>query len=289
MLMSLFNKIGILSRLDNEQAVRVAVDIHRFVLRKKLVAVPEEEFARATNLDGGTPLKEMDVDLIVAVGGDGTVLKTSMLMPNPETPVMAVNMGRRGYLADVQPEDALKAVDACLAGKCRREEHMKLKVSMEGIQPVDGLNEVLIAPVLPYKMLDLQVDVGEYELVECRADGFIVATPTGSTAHAFSAGGPILDPRLEAYVLAFICPVEPIHPIVVGSDKNITVRLATSNERATVIVDGRYRQDLKNSTEAVISRSNQKSVFLRFSEPKARKSFLRFPLAEIGRSEGTGA
>ncbi|MFH0848336.1 MAG: NAD(+)/NADH kinase [archaeon] len=285
----MFNKIGIISRLDNEQAVKVAVDIHRFVVRKKLVAVPEEELALTANLDGGTPLKEMDVDMIITVGGDGTVLKTSMLMPNPTTPVMAVNMGRRGYLADVQPEDALKAVDACLAGKCHREEHMKLSVSIEGSPPVAGLNEVLIAPVLPYKMLDLQVDVGEYELVECRADGFIVATPTGSTAHAFSAGGPILDLALEAYVLAFICPMEPIHPIVVGSDKNIMVRLAAPNQRATVIVDGRYRQDLKNGTKAVISRSSEKAVFLRFSKLSARKSLLRFPLAETGRSAGTGA
>lgn len=284
----MFRKIGIVSRLDNEEAVKLASDIHRFIVRKKLDAFPEEEFARMRALDKGTPLKEMDVDMIVTIGGDGTVLKTSMLMPTPETPMLAINMGRRGYLADVQPEDAMKAVDSCLAGKCRREEHMKLRVTMEKSRPVEGLNELLVAPILPYKMLDLQIQVGGYELVECRADGFIVATPIGSTAHAFSAGGPVLDPRLEAYVLAFICPVEPIHPVVVEADKDIAVRLAEPSERATVIVDGRYRRDITGSGEVKITKSDHRAVFLRFSKPSRRKTLLRFPLAEIERSEGTG-
>jgi NAD kinase len=83
--------------------------------------------------------------------------------------------------------------------------------------------------------------------------------------------------------------MEPIHPIVVGSDKNIKVRLASPNQRATVIVDGRYRQDLKNGTMATISKSSEKAIFLRFSKLGTRKSLLRFPLAETGRSAGTGA
>ncbi len=284
----MFKRIGIVSRLDNEEALRLASEIYRFIMRMKLIAVPEEEFARAKNLSGGRLLKDMDVDMIVSIGGDGTVLKTSMLMPRPETPVLAVNMGRRGYLAEVEPGDALKAIDDCLSGRCRMEERMKLKVSMEILPPFEGLNEVLIAPLLPYKMLDMHVEVGGYELPRCRADGFIVATPTGSTAHAFSAGGPILDPELDAFVLAFICPVEPVHPVVVGADKSIRVWLTNSNQ-ASIVVDGRVRHELKSGSKVEISKSDHRSVFLRFGKPKTRKNLLRFPLAEIERSESAGA
>ncbi len=281
-----FKKIGIVSRLDNEEALRLASEVYRSILRMKLIAVPEEELARARNLSGGTQLKDMDVDMIVSIGGDGTVLKTSMLMPKPETPLMAVNMGRRGYLADVEPENALKAISACVNGRCRTEKRMKLKVTLDGVRPTEGLNEVLVAPSLPYKMLDLHIEVGGYALPECRADGFIVATPTGSTAHAFSAGGPILDPGMDACVLAFICPVEQIHPVVVGADKNICIRLTNSNQ-ASIIIDGRARHELKSGSKVTISKSDHRSFFLRYGGSKIHKNLLRFPLAEI-ESESAG-
>lgn len=278
-----------MSRLDNKDALETAADLFKFIARRGLVGIPEREFARVKRLNGGRPLTEMRADLMVTVGGDGTVLKTCMLMPEPSTPILAVNMGRRGYLTEVPPEDAREAVADCLKGKIRLEKHMKLTMVHSSGSSVEGLNEALVTSALPYKMIDVNIKVGGYNLVDCRADGLIAATPTGSTAHAFSAGGPVLDPSLDAFVLAFICPVDPVHPVVVSADKAISVKMSNKASRASVIVDGRHRQDLLPGTSVLIRRSKRKAVFVRFDRPKIRRSLVRFPAPEIGKSESAGS
>jgi len=275
----------VVSRLDDSDALETAADLFKFVLSKGLVGIPEEEFARLKRFGGGKPLSEMEADLVVTVGGDGTVLKTSMLIPEPDTPILAVNRGRRGYLTEVSPEQGREAIRDCLKGKIRLEEHMKLSVVHSSGSSVDGLNEALLAPALPYKMIPVNLRVGGYDLVDCRADGLIVATPTGSTAHAFSAGGPVLDPSLDAFVLVFLCPVDPIHPVVVPAKREISLKLSDAASRASVIVDGRHRQDLGPGASISIRKSKRKAVFVRFNRPRVRRSLVRFPAVEIGRSE----
>jgi len=284
----LIKRVGVVSRLDDSDALETATDLFKFVLSKGLVGIPEEEFARLKRFSGGKPLSEMKTDLIVTVGGDGTVLKTSMLIPEPGTPILAVNRGRRGYLTEVAPEQGREAIRDCLKGKIRLEEHMKLSVLQSSGSSVDGLNEALLAPALPYKMIPVNIRVGGYDLVDCRADGLIVATPTGSTAHAFSAGGPVLDPSLDAFVLVFVCPVDPIHPVVVPAEREISIKLSDTASHASVIVDGRHRQDLAPGASISIRKSKRKAVFVRFNRPRVRRSLVRFPAVEIRRSERAG-
>ena len=157
----MISRVGFVSRLDEAEALETAASLFRFALGKGLTAVPEEEFARLKHLDGGRSLSEMKVDLIVTVGGDGTVLKTSMLMSKPTTPILAVNMGRRGYLTEVPPGEAEEAINDCLKGRIRLEERMKLSLMHGSGITVDGLNEALVAPALPYKMIDVKIRFGE--------------------------------------------------------------------------------------------------------------------------------
>ena len=285
----MIRRIGVVSRLDDSDALETAADLFSFILSRGLTGIPEEEFARLKRLGGGKPLSEMKADLIVTVGGDGTVLKTSMLIPESETPILAVNMGRRGYLTEVSPEQGKEAIKDSLKGKIRLEEHMKLSVVHGSGSSIDGLNEALLAPAVPYKMMALNIKVGGHDLVDCRADGLIVATPTGSTAHAFSAGGPVLDPSLDAFVLVFICPVDPIHPVVVPAKKEISIKLSNAASRASVVVDGRHHQDLAPGTSILIKKSKHKAVFVRFDRPRIKRSLVRFPAAGIGRSESAGS
>ncbi len=284
----MIKRVGVVSRLDDGDALETAADLFKFVLSKGLVGIPEEEFARLKRFSSGKPLSEMKADLIVTVGGDGTVLKTSMLIPEPDTPILAVNRGRRGYLTEVSPEQGREAIRDCLKGKIRLEEHMKLSVVHSSGSSVDGLNEALLAPALPYKMIPISIRVGGYDLVDCRADGLIVATPTGSTAHAFSAGGPVLDSSLDAFVLVFLCPVDPIHPVVVPAKREISIKLNDAASRASVVVDGRHRQDFAPGASISIRKSKRKAVFVRFNRPRVRRSLVRFPAVEIGRSESAG-
>jgi NAD+ kinase len=270
----------VVSRLDQDEALRVSKDLLNALRKRGHKVSPEQQFARRMKLEGGKDFAELDTDLIITVGGDGTVLKTCMSLKNPSIPILAVNMGRRGYLTEVEPKDVVKAVDNFLKGKCRVEEHSKLSVYFEGQRVVDGLNEAVITSGTPSKMLSFRVEVNSAQFLQFRADGMIVSTPTGSTAYSLSAGGPIVDNSLNAFILSFICALESLSPFVVGMDKAISIHLADTKLRGTLVVDGRYQRDIMPNSSITIKRSNSKAVFVRFREATPIRTLMRLPEPE---------
>jgi NAD+ kinase len=261
----LFRSVGIVPRLDSEDALGLATNLHRYLKSNRVSAIPEIEFARLKNIDGGVSLAEMNADLIVTIGGDGTVLKTLMSIQKPETPILAVNMGRRGYLTEVGPENAVKALKECLLGKHGLQEHAKLSICFEDKLLTDGLNEVLITASTSWKMLHFELRYDNENLVHQRADGLIIATPTGSTAHALSAGGPILQTSLDAFTAVFICPSDHVRALVFSSVSDLQVKLADPKLRALITVDGRFTKHLPPGSSLTIRKSKNKAVFVRLN------------------------
>lgn len=276
----MFKKVALVPRLDSKDALDLATKIYRFLSRRGVAVVPEAEFARAYNLDDGKPFSEMNVDAVITVGGDGTVLKTCMLIPKPETPILAVNMGRRGYLTEVDPAGAIEAVAKCLKGKYRLEEHWKLSLYFQGKLLTDGLNEVLVTSSTPFKMLEFSIYTGDRHLVDSRADGLIVATPTGSTAHALSAGGPVLETSVDAFALVFICPLEPIRSFVMPAEEALKIDILDPKLKASVVVDGRYERELMPKSSIAIGKSKHKAVFIRLGASYLGRTLARIPSLE---------
>ena len=192
-------KVGLVSRLDDPRALEVAATLAKQLRKRGVIVSAELELAKRARLGDGKDLTDLRADLVMTVGGDGTVLKTCMSIPNPETPILAVNMGRRGYLTEVEPPKALRAVELFMKGKCRLEKRSKLAVHMNGTHVVDALNELVVSSGSPSKMLDLRLTANSQELVHLRGDGVIVSTATGSTAYALSAGGPVVDSAVDAF------------------------------------------------------------------------------------------
>ena len=271
----LATKVGLVSRLDGDAALKVAVRLHKDMTKKGLKVLPEEQLSQAAKLPGGVPFSKMDADLIVTVGGDGTVLKTCMSIPKPETPILAVNMGRRGYLTEVDPENAMHAIESYIKGTCKTEERTKLSVAIEGEGPIDGLNEVVIASGTPSKMLHFIVSIDKSQLLEFRGDGLIVSTPTGSTAYALSANGPIVDNSVDAFVVTFICPLEHLTPLVVSMDNRIKVELVAPKLKGTLVVDGRVQRELQPQTSVTMARSPHKAVFVRLGPIRSLRGLMR--------------
>jgi len=261
-------RVGIVSRVDEEGAMELAMRLYDHLLGAGIKAIPESDFARRKGLQGGRSLSNMgDVDLVVTVGGDGTVLKACMLLPNPETPILAINMGRRGYLTEVDPEDAIPAIDKCLRNECFIERHSKISIFVNDEYVIDALNDALIAPAIPSKMLTFEVYQDYQSIIKMRADALIVATPTGSTAHSLSAGGPIVDPSLNAFLLTFICPLDPVGSIVVSAEKELDIKVPSPAIKTVIIADGRYERELKQSSKISIRPSRHKAAFVRFQKP----------------------
>ena len=272
---TLFNTVGLVSRLDNKIALDLALKIYQYFRKENLKIVPEMDFAKKFGLTNSSSLSRMNVELIITVGGDGTVLKTCMLMPNPETPVLAINMGRRGYLTEVESGEAINAIKKCLRGDYKIEKHDKLSIILENKKLVDGLNEVLITSIMPWKMLDFEVSLNKDHFLSSRADALIVATSTGSTAHSLSAGGPIVHSSLNTFVLIFVCPSEPMPPIILPNDGNIEIKTRNPKLTTLITVDGRYQKRIELEQKFVIRKSEHKAEFIRLGKSYTYKSLLR--------------
>jgi NAD+ kinase len=261
----------------------VAAALAKRLRRDRILVTAEAELAKRGRLGGGESLSDLHSDLIVTVGGDGTVLKTCMSIPDPETPILAVNMGRRGYLTEVEPGKAYKAIRLFIMGKCSLERRAKLAIYLDGRYVVDALNELVVSSGSPSKMLDLRLGVDTEELVKFRGDGLIVSTPTGSTAYSLSAGGPIVDSTVDAFVVTFICPLGLVRPTVVSMNRMLSIRLANPRLRAQVVADGRFQRELKEGIKLELWKSKHFSTFVRMAPTPSLGSLLR--LQEMERSE----
>jgi NAD+ kinase len=256
-------KVGLVSRLDEPRALEVASTLAKQLTKKGIAVTAELELAKRGRLGGGKNLSDLKADLIVTVGGDGTVLKTSMSIPEPETPILAVNMGRRGYLTEVEPGKALRAVELFMKGKCRLEKRAKLGVHLNGTHVVDALNELVVSSGSPSKMLDVRLAVDSEPLLQFRGDGLIVSTATGSTAYALSAGGPVVDSSVDAFVVTFICPLEFLRPTVLSMERSLSIQLTNPRLRALVVADGHFQRELTQDVRLAVRKAQHCTVFVR--------------------------
>lgn len=200
-------------------------------LNGNVVALPEDQIADRA-------------DLVIAVGGDGTLLYAARLVARHGVPLLGINRGRLGFLTDVMPQDMLESVYAALEGKLEREERTLLRAHMTR---ADGsvieslaLNDVVLQKAATGRMLDFEVQVNGRYVNSHAGDGIVIATATGSTAYALSCGGPIVEPQLDVLVLAPICPhTLSDRPVVVSARSVVQIKLIERFETAgQVVCDG---------------------------------------------------
>jgi NAD+ kinase len=210
------------------------------------------------------PLEHMRTDFIIAIGGDGTILRTCITIPKPEPPILAINMGVRGFLTEIEPQKALTAVNKCLAGNFEIEKYLKLSVAADGLSFPDALNEVVISPDEPAKLLYAHIFRDGERILDCQSDGLMVATQTGSTGYSMSAGGPVLDPGVNAFVLTPIIPLSIFHPIVFPSNTRLTIEIIKSRN-TQILVDGHHKQIATSKLPRIkITLSKYETSFIRF-------------------------
>jgi len=206
-------------------------------------------------------------DLLVAVGGDGTMLHAARMAATVGVPVLGVNRGRLGFLADIGPERMLESVDDALEGRCLAEQRMLLEAklgSAGGRSNALALNDVVVAKGESGRMLDLRTWVNGAYVNTHSGDGFIVSTSTGSTAYALSCGGPIVHPTLPALVLVPICPhTLSDRPIVVGADSVVEIEIADRHETgALVVCDGIVLGELEVGTRLRVANASVSATLL---------------------------
>lgn len=260
-----FKSVGLIARYDKKKAMRLAAELADYLRVKGLEVYFEDTLVDKMGIkEESAPLEEMRVDFIITIGGDGTILRTCVAIPKPEPPILAINMGVRGFLTEVSPKQAFKAVDKILKGEFTIEKCMKLSITADGVEFPEALNEVVISADEPAKLVYAKILKDEDQVLNCQADGLMVATQTGSTGYSFSAGGPVLDPGVNAFVLTPICPVCFLHPIVFPADSNLKVEV-TKPKKVLVLVDGHHRQIISSKLPCLtVTRSKHETSFIRF-------------------------
>jgi NAD+ kinase len=201
------------------------------------------------------------VDLMLVLGGDGTMIATSRMLGDNQVPVIGVNYGGLGYLAEFPIEEMFPALEAILAGKYKVQQRFMLRVELwrgeELVTQNRVLNDVVVNKSALARIIEIEAYLNDQFVHSFRADGLIVATPTGSTAYNLSAGGPIIYPSMNAMVITPICPFTLSNrPIVVPDDSVIEVRLITENEDVALTLDGQVGFPLQARDRILIRKSN---------------------------------
>jgi NAD+ kinase len=262
-----FKSVGLVARYDKKQALGLAKELVKYLKSQSLEVCVEDTIAKKVDASVKTvQLKKMKTDFIITIGGDGTILRTCLAVPKPEPPILAINMGVRGFLTEVEPKDACTAIDKTLRSEFEIEKCSKLAVSVDGRTMPDALNDVVISAGEPSKILYTKISKNDEPILKCQADGLIISTQTGSTGYSLSAGGPVLDPEVKTVVLTPICSLTVFRSIVFSADAKVTIEAIRPKE-VLVLIDGNYSNIVtsKNPT-LTIMRSKQVSSFIRFKD-----------------------
>ena len=267
--------VGILAKKGSKEILTEARKIHKIIEQHGFRSVPDEEIGRSAKIPGSKPLRRMDIELLVTLGGDGTVLKAAKEMLKPKTPILAVNMGRRGYLTEVEPSEFEAAFTKWEKGDYELEEQWKLSVLHQNRLLGDALNEALLLPTIPAKMLNLNLTLRGKRVFQARADGIIVSTPTGSTAHSFSAGGPVLETSMDSVSLTLIAPLQPVKSIVVPVKAGVQLRVVEPGPSANLVIDGRFEREIRIGQSLSFRKSGNSTFFVRFGDSFLQRSLRR--------------
>jgi NAD+ kinase len=206
--------------------------------------------ARAEDRDAIAAACAEGTDLVCVLGGDGTFLRSASAIGETGVPALGINLGRIGFLAKVETDELERALDQVLAGDYAIEERFRIEAAI--VRP-DGsiverhacLNEVVVARGRRVRMIRIEVEVSGSHLATYLADALVVATPTGSTAYSFSAGGSILDPRLRNMIITPVAGyLSPLHSVVAGEDHVVRLTLREAPDPAIVSIDGQWDIEL---------------------------------------------
>lgn len=249
-------RIGISGTPELKNFKRVANKVVEALEGEDLVF--EERTAEALGLDG-VPLNKLRADVLVTVGGDGTILRT---LQGTSLPILGVNAGVLGFLTEVQPDEVEESMAQLLSGEYKVEKRLKLKIVVDGKRAKDATNEAVVHTAHVAKMRHFVVSVDSKPATQMRADGIIVATPTGSTCYAMSVGSSIIDPRVEALVIAPIAPFRlSARPLVVPAKSSISVTIHEPKE-CVMVADGQEEMFLGGDEEIVFTSSEKKARFV---------------------------
>lgn len=254
-------EIGIIPHVGKQAALDLTAKLTDFFARKGITS----EVIKQPN-----PLNVAKFEMIIVLGGDGTLLKAARLTSEVEVPVFGVNMGHLGFLTEVETEGLFPALERFLAGDYNLEKRMLIEARVRRQGEVAArylaLNDFVITRGTFARIIDFSIFIDEQHVTDYVADGIIVATPTGSTAYSLSAGGPIIEPLLECICVTPICPHSlSSRSVVARPQVEVCLQLNSASEEVMLTIDGQQGFPLRSGDQVCIEKATKPALFVKLS------------------------
>jgi NAD+ kinase len=255
-------KIGIIANIGKKKALEYASLLKEWILKKNLEVFLEKDVAEKLGEAVGLECEELAslVDIIVVLGGDGTILRAARSVKEFDVPILGVNLGEFGFLTEVNLDEMFDAMEVVFSGKHQTEKRMMLDVTINReekcISESFVLNDVVINRGNLSRIIELRTFVDGQYMTTFKADGLIISTPTGSTAYSLSAGGPLISPELDSIIINPICAHTLTNrPVIFPDGVSIEVILWTKEEGATLTLDGQISITLESGDVITVKKS----------------------------------
>ncbi len=261
------NNIGILYQPQSSPAGPLADEIKRWLAARGIASWTDSS---RVSVDG----RLSDTDLLIVLGGDGSTLNSARKALPFGVPIFGINMGNIGFLSETEPEKWEEKLTRVLAGDCWLEKRLMLRAIVERdgrpYKKFVALNEIVVSRGVPISLIDIYLHVDGGFIAKYRADGLVVATPTGSTAYAMALGGPVLPPMSDNFILLPVAPHLSLdRPLVLPGSANIKLRVEVAADREAVITaDGHNYIMLQNKDEIIVRKHSKQAAFVRLDPPE---------------------
>ncbi|HCW92718.1 MAG TPA: NAD(+) kinase [Flexistipes sinusarabici] len=256
--------IAIVVKPHAEEVADITIQICDYLKSEGKNVLLEERTASVLGYSDFTTHNEIkdNADLLIVLGGDGTLISSNRIISGANIPILGVNLGRLGFLTETKVEEALDTVKKVLSGNYKFDNRMKLISDIfydeEKVFTTEVLNDIVINKGALARIIDIEVHIDNQYVNTYRADGLIISTPTGSTAYTLAAGGPIVYPTLNSIILTPICPHSLTHrPIVIHDDSEIKIRILNDDEKVFITYDGQIGRKMSLKEEIFIYKSPQ--------------------------------
>jgi NAD+ kinase len=254
------NLVGIVLKDKSERAKKASTVLIDYLSSRSIEYFVL--YSKRGELSASIEKRIPECNLTVAFGGDGTLLFAARVFSRYDVPIVGINLGGLGFITEFREEEVLECVECFLQGHHDIESRMMIDVRVtrggETVQTMTGLNDLVISSGGISRLLEFEVSSGSRFIGSYRADGIIVATPTGSTGYSLAAGGPIVDPSMTAFIISPICPHSlGARPLVVPSREVIRVRVLSKGRSVTSTVDGQIAFELSDADEVQVLQSKQ--------------------------------
>ncbi|MDT8441740.1 MAG: NAD(+)/NADH kinase [Desulfuromonadales bacterium] len=263
-------RIGIFAKRNNQDAVDLAREVAAWLLERKIEVLFDEALAREMGGAEGYPSKSIPAlaDLLVVLGGDGTLLSVARLVGDLRTPILGVNLGSLGFLTEITRDELFPVLAQVVTGDFVVSERMRLLAIIRRKEKELGryrvLNDIVINKGALARIIDMEAWIDDAYLTTFKADGLIVATPTGSTGYNLAAGGPIIYPGNHSYVITPICPhMLTNRPLIVSDEALIRIEVKFDDEDVVFTADGQVGMPLHGGDVVELRKSRHSTLLIK--------------------------